>query len=80
MGKIFSFLFVILITQVFLFGCAANQGPYTSRSHRKYYEKSTHPSVQRADEIQYRSAYKYDIKGKKYIKHYQEQEKRNKKK
>lgn len=80
MGKIFSLLFGILFFQLLFSACATNQGPYTSRAHRKYYEKSYHPSVQRADEIQYRSAYKYDIKGKKYTKHYQEREKRNKKK
>jgi len=80
MGKFFTLLSGILVFQLFLSGCTTNQGPYTSRAHKKYYQKSYHPSIQRADEIQYRSAYKYDIKGKKYTKYYQEQEKRNKKK
>lgn len=61
-------------------GCATSSVPTSSKKHLKYYRDTYHPSVQRADNIQYRSAYKYDIKGKKYKKHYKEQEKRKEKK
>jgi hypothetical protein len=60
-------------------GCATSNVPTNSRQHIKYYSNSYHPSVQRADDIQYRGAYKYDLKGKKYKKHYKEQEKLKKK-
>jgi len=80
----FRFFIFLLITGgpllLGLGGCAASTVPITSKQHIKYYSNSYHPSVQRADDIQYRSAYKYDMKGNKYKKHYKEQEKRKEKK
>jgi hypothetical protein len=59
-------------------GCASSNGAYTPRKHMKYYRETYSPSVQRADDIQYRSAYKYDLKGKKYKKHFKQRKKRKK--
>jgi hypothetical protein len=67
MGKLITIFFLASVMFVFLSGCASTQGSYTPSKHMK-------------DDIQYRSAYKYDIKGKKYRKHFKKQEKRNKKK
>jgi hypothetical protein len=61
-------------------GCVTTSYPTTSKQQIKYFSNSYHPSVQRADDIQYRGAYKYDLKGKKYKKHYREREKRKDKK
>lgn len=80
MGKLITIFFLTSGMFVFLSGCASTQGSYTPRKHMKYYRETYHPSVERADDIQYRSAYKYDMKGKKYRKHFKKQEKRNKKK
>jgi hypothetical protein len=74
---------ILLLAGIIYFnlpGCASSKGSYTPRKHMKYYRETYHPSVQRADDIQYRSAYKYDIKGKKYKRYFKKQEKRNKKK
>lgn len=57
-------------------GCASTNSAYTPRKHMKYYRETYSPSVQRADDIQYRSAYKYDLKGKKYKKHFKQRKKR----
>jgi uncharacterized protein YceK len=80
MGKIFAVFFVIPVICLLLSGCATTQGSVTPRQHKKYYREYNHPSVERANDIQYRSAYKFDTKGKKYLKYYKKQDKKNKKK
>jgi len=76
-GRAVLFLLSTGLILIFSQGCASSDGAYTSRKHTKYYRDTYTPSVQRADNIQYRSPYKYDMKGKKYKKHYKKKEKRN---
>lgn len=74
-----EFLAMLAVMLLVVFsGCASSNGAYTPRKHMKYYRETYSPSVQRADDIQYRSAYKYDLKGKKYKKHFKQRKKRKK--
>ncbi|MBS0000770.1 MAG: hypothetical protein KFF73_17440 [Cyclobacteriaceae bacterium] len=70
------FVFFSGIVLMLFSWCASTDVAYTPRKHMKYYRETYSPSVQRADDIQYRSAYKYDLKGKKYKKHFKKQNKR----
>jgi hypothetical protein len=75
-GKNLFILVILSAVSMFFSGCASGNSAYTPRKHMKYYRGTNSPSVQRADDIQYRSAYKYDLKGKKYKKHFKQRKKR----
>jgi hypothetical protein len=75
-GRDVLFFMILGGVSFFFSGCASGNGAFTPRKHMKYYRETYSPSVQRADDIQYRSAYKYDLKGKKYKKHFKQRKKR----
>lgn len=74
-GKVLNRSFIILIiSATFLgltFGCMPSKLRYDST--RSTYDPD---KLRSYDEIQYRSAYKYDDTGKKYIKHYRQKQRR----
>jgi hypothetical protein len=71
---LYRFLIILFISASFLgliFGCTS------SKTQTSTYGSSYDPyKLQTIDEIQYKSAYKYDVDGKKYKKHYRQKRRR----
>jgi hypothetical protein len=74
-GKnLYRFFIILIISATFLgltFGCTSSKLRYNTT--RSTYDPD---KLRSFDEIQYKSAYKYDDTGKKYIKHYRQKRRR----
>ena len=72
--KVFLPALLLLVSANFIICCKpAEIGPKPSNS--QYYNRTNQVDAVYINDIQYRSAYKYDNNGKKYKKHYRKKKK-----
>jgi hypothetical protein len=75
LSRFLVFLLITTLLAGLTVGCKSSKPG--SKPRKSQYRRSTYDiKVKSVDDIQYKSAYKYDIDGKKYKKHYRKKRRR----
>ncbi len=73
-----NFLLILFLGAILGFGngCKVSDRPYRPNKYMEYSKRTNKVKAKRVNDIQYRSAYKYDTEGTKFKKHFKRRRQR----